>query len=126
MDHTIPDDRVNPRSLFFLFQELYDAEFPSVAPSWNAKDASLLKKLIAEQGQGRTRDYVAWAIANYTRLRQQFRLTGYPTVGMLWGFRSSFLAMMDEPRKNSVIYDAKRNGTGVTAGTTSGKLFMSR
>ena len=114
MQQTKSSEQINARTLFEHFREEFKNSINSVKPpSWNMKDMSLLKNLINEQGAKHSKAYVSKVFLNWKNLKEQFNLHGYPTVGLIWSFRFSFLDYKPIRKNNSVIYEPERKSNMV-------------
>ena len=98
-------EKINARTLYSLFVETFKNNIKKVSPPvFQVKYLSLLKKLLAEQGEETTKEYIVFFIENYAYIKGRLRLSGYPNISVLWAFRSTILEYMNEPRKNSIKY----------------------
>jgi hypothetical protein len=101
----------NSKTLFSIYRDTFNDIFPVRSPAWSIKDASLLKKLIEEQGYQESVDYITSTMENWEMIKKAVRtMNGYPTVGVLWSFRFTFLNVVKEGfvRSNSVEYGKKK------------------
>jgi len=113
--------KINAKTLFELYRNMFEQEFDVEPPRFNLKDLSLLKKLIDEQGKKQSYKYIVRCIKRWSLLKKEFNIYGYPTIGVLWGFRFSFFEHLTRLRKNSVSYEKESKSKK----NHSKKLFFS-
>lgn len=120
-----PAVEINSVQFFDIYRIVF-SEFQKIRPeAKSVKNLSLLKKLLSEQGQVIAVQYIIDAIKNWDKYRNAVKppIVGYPTIPVLWGFRNTFLAVMNQQsalRKNSVEYtDSPANKN-----SDSKKLFL--
>jgi len=70
----------------------FEQNWKTPLPSWKAKDRANAKRILEDFGAG-SKDLVDYLFDNYAQLRSQLNLTSLPTMGVLWGFRSSIAPM---------------------------------
>lgn len=100
---------INAKTLWDVYKQNFNDTFDVSAPAWSIKFSALLKKLINEQGESKAYDLVVKTIENWDLLKAKIKnLHGYPTVGVIWSFRYTFIDILsnDLQRNNSVEYDA--------------------
>ena len=119
---------INAKILFELFCTLFEDKFSETKPPrFNLKDLSLLRKLIDEQGAKKAYVYIKRCFKQWDRLKKEFSLYGYPTVGMFWGYRFSFFEFLTQLRKNSVSYEKgiqrRKNNTQAQMGVFAERLY---
>jgi len=72
-------------------------EWKSPPSSFTGKDRGLAKKLIEQFGAANTAEVIKATIVQWGRIKEEFpQLNGYPSVGMIFGFRSSLFPLVLE------------------------------
>lgn len=61
-------------------------------PRWQAKDRMNAKRFF-EEYSGDSRKIVDYLFDHWTTLQQRFNIQGLPSMGILWGFRASFVPL---------------------------------
>lgn len=118
---------ITAKTLLDHFNAEFREAFPkSKPPRFEMKYMKLLKFLNTEQGGERSLSYIEFVCRNWSLVSKKCKITGYPNISILWGFRSSLLALFDEGvnRNNSVEY---KNGTPKSSEKINTKqLFLDR
>lgn len=89
--------------LWKCYREDFFHKFNIVAPSWNKKDWSLWCKLVKEIGYENVEKMYNFLFENWVVVKTKFRLNGYPTIPLMWGFRHSFLDFMNEKEQRKTV-----------------------
>lgn len=78
----------NANTATAYFADKFKETFGGVAPLELAKDRALMKKMIEHYSYDTVIVMSDWLFRNWAKFRRECSLTGVPTVGMLFGFRS--------------------------------------
>lgn len=78
----------NANTATAYFASKFQETFGCVAPLELAKDRALMKKMIEHYSYDTVIVMIDWLFRNWAKFRRECNLTGVPTVGMLFGFRS--------------------------------------
>jgi|13_taG_2_1085334.scaffolds.fasta_scaffold16332_3 hypothetical protein len=70
----------------------FEQNWKTPLPSWKVKDRANAKRIL-EEFSGGSKDLVDYLFDNYNALRSSLNLTSLPTMGVLWGFRTSLAPM---------------------------------
>ena len=70
----------------------FEQNWKTPLPTWKAKDRANAKRVLAEFSAG-SKELVDYLFDNYNDLRSSLNLTSLPTMGVLWGFRTSLAPM---------------------------------
>jgi hypothetical protein len=92
----------NANDLYYVIATAWRAKWPNSKPGFfQAKDRALGKLLLDDYGGEVVAYVLAGAIARWEELRQKFRITGYPSVAVFYGFRNSIFPLLLEPGSGS-------------------------
>ena len=99
------------------FRDNYYYYLDESAPTHMGKTARLFKLLIEEQGVETTNDLLEFVCKKWDKLKMKYRLSGLPGMGVIWGYRTTFIGDMREAQraKNKRRADAEAN---------KGKLYL--
>jgi DNA-binding transcriptional ArsR family regulator len=79
----------------FIFEDEWKrAEWKGRAPRWTGKDYGLMKMMMEEFGPEDTVKYVQYICRNWGDLCKRYRVNGYPSVGAMKSFGSSWYPEM--------------------------------
>ncbi len=94
--------------VYKFYSDEFFMHFDINAPTLTKKDSAIIKKLTGEMNIDNIKEYIAYVIKNWKKIKTEFNIVSYPTVSILWGFRFSFLDYKNNKgnmgRKNSVEY----------------------
>lgn len=113
--------KVTTRTLWNSYRELFYDVFGIQAPLWNIKDWKNWSRLVEELGFSNTEVLYNFSIFQWMTLKDELNLRGYPTVGLLWGYRHAILDIAND--KNEKRDSAKKEGK---QRTSTKKLFLSK
>jgi hypothetical protein len=109
------------QDLWKIYRETFNGAFEIEAPRWNIKDWKNWCRLVDEIGIDKTNLLFNFVIENWARVKLKFKITGFPTVGILWCYRHSLLDYMNE--KSATRNNIKKEGS---VSSSSKRLFLSQ
>lgn len=95
-----PENYKTPDIEMLFRQEWELAKLPGRPFLWTAKDRGQVKRLLEEQGGASTAALVSYVVKRWESIRRRYKLTGAPSVGVMYGYRRSWLpeALNGEPK----------------------------
>jgi hypothetical protein len=114
--------------LYYIFKNEFSFKYNRFqAPKYTQKTSRIFKQLLEEQGEENSVDIVKFGVIHWRDLQRKAKVTGLPTAEALFGYRTTIMSLIIEPKKNSVEYD----GTGKDKyrkhkRTNKNKLFIGK
>jgi len=88
------------KQVWLNFRDNYFFYLDEEAPFYRGKTAGQFKMLVQEQGLKTTNELLEYVIKNWKEIKKKYRkISGFPNMGLIYGYRQSFIGDMREDNK---------------------------
>ena len=115
---------MNLFSLKKFYRDEFLFHFDVGAPDFTKLNVSVIRDIVQEQSEQRFKDLVSFTCNNWAMVKKTLKVTGYPTLEFIKGFRYSLLDLMDNPVKKGAGVEFKKSKNKEPDGFNSKKAFL--